>query len=92
MTGAINLLVSAIGLYPKVRNQGATSDLSDTTVLIGPWEHHSNILPWRYFIDLPHDLNHLVSGYYYDDCYSLCAIARTTYMIPFYFLLEIGTL
>ncbi len=92
MTGAINLLVSAIELYPKVWNQGATSDLSDTIVLVGPWEHHSNILPWRYFIDLPHDLNHLISDYHYDNLYFLCTIARTTYMIPFCFLLEIGTL
>ncbi len=63
MTGALNLLLSTIGLHPKVWNRNDTSDLPDAIVLVGPWEHHSNLLPWRYFIDPSDDLSYVISGW-----------------------------
>ncbi len=67
VTGAINLLVSMIGLYPRERNQGAMEGSADNVVLVGPWEHHSNILPWRlYYIGALDDLNLICSSYYND--------------------------
>ncbi len=53
VTGAINVLISAIGLYPSASNHPAAAGSSEIIVLVGPWEHHSNILPWRYFVDTP---------------------------------------
>lgn len=41
VTGAINKLVGLLGL------QGAPKPGPRPLVLIGPYEHHSNILPWR---------------------------------------------
>jgi len=41
VTGAINKLVGLLGL------QGAPEPGPRPLVLIGPYEHHSNILPWR---------------------------------------------
>ena len=41
VTGAINKLVGLLGL------QGAPKPGPRPVVLIGPYEHHSNILPWR---------------------------------------------
>jgi selenocysteine lyase/cysteine desulfurase len=41
-TSAINTLISQLGL-----RQLSESDKSDVCVFIGPYEHHSNELPWR---------------------------------------------
>ncbi|KAI9023213.1 hypothetical protein DFJ74DRAFT_668130 [Hyaloraphidium curvatum] len=37
-TGAVNLLVHVLGLKERA---------VDAVVFLGPWEHHSNVLPWR---------------------------------------------
>ncbi|PYF83479.1 selenocysteine lyase/cysteine desulfurase [Marinomonas alcarazii] len=41
-TSAINTLISQLGLRKL-----STEEKSQTTVFIGPYEHHSNELPWR---------------------------------------------
>lgn len=41
-TSSINTLISQLGL-----RQLSTEEKSQTTVFIGPYEHHSNELPWR---------------------------------------------
>ena len=45
-TGAISQLISILGLHPS-----GTSQRQETTtkavVFVGPFEHHSNLLPWR---------------------------------------------
>lgn len=40
-TGAVNLLVHAMGLRPSL------GDRDPPIVFHGPFEHHSNLLPWR---------------------------------------------
>ena len=41
-TSAINILISQLGL-----RQLSTAEQAQTCVFIGPYEHHSNELPWR---------------------------------------------
>lgn len=45
-TAGINRLVKLLDVAPKDQTS-ATGSAQKTVVLIGPYEHHSNILPWR---------------------------------------------
>ncbi|KAF6022755.1 hypothetical protein EB796_018929 [Bugula neritina] len=51
VTGAIHKLVSALNINPK-----------ETVVLIGPYEHHSNILPWKESGAKVHTISQTKSG------------------------------
>lgn len=49
-TGAINRLVDILGLRMPAGGNGARPPAERPVVFIGPYEHHSNILPWRHSI------------------------------------------
>ncbi|XP_071445541.1 uncharacterized protein [Hetaerina americana] len=50
-TGAIHKLIQALDLPSLFQNAAATGCADPTLpaviVFVGPWEHHSNLLPWR---------------------------------------------
>jgi selenocysteine lyase/cysteine desulfurase len=47
-TGAINRLVDILGLRDPHDRQRTLPESARPVVFIGPYEHHSNILPWRH--------------------------------------------
>ena len=46
-TAGINRLVSLLGLSGNMKSSSKGDKSNKPVVLIGPYEHHSNILPWR---------------------------------------------
>ena len=47
-TGCVNKLVALLGLHVAEEEETAASGVrSRPVVFVGPWAHHSNLLPWR---------------------------------------------
>jgi len=46
-TGAVNKLVALLGLETVINKKGTTESENGPLIIVGPYEHHSNILPYR---------------------------------------------
>ena len=51
-TGAVHKLINALNGNDNTASPAASSEASPAPIVIaGPWEHHSNLLPWREIAD-----------------------------------------
>ena len=49
-TSAVELLIDCLGLKHHIQNSGVLANGNDhakPVIFVGPYEHHSNLLPWR---------------------------------------------